>query len=86
MVVPEVVLDKEAGNDPTEDNTCLTLVIRDITGKLNELCHVDFRDIKSSDLGDKLEIAVALARSRGEMFWACLLDRRDDEQQQPQHQ
>lgn len=57
MVVPEVVLDEEAGNDPTEKNTSLTLVIRNVTSKLNELRHVDFRDIKSSDLGDKLKRA-----------------------------
>lgn len=51
-VVAQIVLNIEAGDDPAEDDTGLTLVVRDVSGVLNELGHINLCHIKSSDARD----------------------------------
>jgi hypothetical protein len=54
-VVSEIELDEEAGENLAQDNTSLTLVVRDITSELDELRKVDIGNIKVLDLGVELE-------------------------------
>lgn len=44
-IVSEVELDEESADDPTEDNAGLALVVRDVAHILDELGHVDLRDV-----------------------------------------
>ena len=54
-VVSKVVLDEEAGSQLAQDHTRLTLVVRDVTSKLDELSEVDIGDVEILDLGKELE-------------------------------
>jgi hypothetical protein len=56
VMVPEVELDEEAADDPTEENAGLALVVRDEARILNELGHVDLRDVKAANLWNKLGV------------------------------
>lgn len=61
VMVPEVELDEEAADDPTEESAGLALDVRDEARTLNELGHVDLRDVKPTNLWNKLG---AFARQR----------------------
>lgn len=45
---------KEPGENLTEDDTTLGLVVRNEAGILNKLGHVDLIEMEASNLGDEL--------------------------------
>jgi hypothetical protein len=53
-VVAEVELRIKSDNGPTEEDTRLRLVVRDVSSELDELWKVDFAERELSNLGDKL--------------------------------
>lgn len=55
-MVPKVELDEEAADDPTEESAGLALVVRDEPRILNELSHVDLRDVEQANLWNKLGV------------------------------
>lgn len=53
-VVSKVILHKESTEDPGEEDARLALVVGNVPGVLDELRHVDIRDVESSNFGNKL--------------------------------
>lgn len=54
-VVAKVELGVEAYDGPAEENACLRLVVRDVTGVLDELGEIDFVDRELSNLRNELQ-------------------------------
>lgn len=59
-------MNEEAGKQLAQDDTGLTLVVRDITSKLDELREVDICDVKVLDL--RVELVRVSKISRSELF------------------
>jgi hypothetical protein len=53
-VVAKVELRVETSNSPAEDDTGLRLVVRDVTGVLDELGEVDFMERELANTGNEL--------------------------------
>lgn len=58
MVVAKVVLHEEAGCDLVEDDACLWLIVRDVSGVLDELGKVELVKREAADFRDDLEWSV----------------------------
>jgi hypothetical protein len=56
-------LNEEARKQLAQDDAGLTLVVWDITSKLNELREVDVRDVEVLDLGVELDGVSKISRS-----------------------
>jgi hypothetical protein len=54
VIVSEVPLDEESGDDPAEKDAGLALVIRDKARILNELGHVNLGDVQPANLWNEL--------------------------------
>lgn len=61
MVIADVELGPEAGEETAEDNASLVLVVWDITCVLNELGQIDVVDVEIADLGLELNRGNVLA-------------------------
>jgi len=75
LVVAEVELDEEAGEDLREDDASLGLVVGDVAGVLDELRHVELIGGEAADLGDELR-GVSVVCWRREVDWEDLRGRR----------
>lgn len=51
------------GEDPSEDDAGLGLVVGKVTGVLDELRHIDFRNVELADFGNELKDNQASASS-----------------------
>jgi hypothetical protein len=56
-------LNEEARKQLAEDDASLTLVVGDVTSKLDELSKVDVRDVEVLDLGVELDGVSKISRS-----------------------
>lgn len=64
MIVAKIVLHKEARCNLVENDACLWLIVRDVSGVLDELREIELGERETADFGDELDQSAELVTYR----------------------